>query len=95
MGILVECPYPCANRIASGVVAADYQEDEVAQKFMGFHIFSVVAMGEHGHEVIAWFVPSRALAPKLGEVGETFHQFFFSLFHSVDDHGPRREAVDI
>ena len=72
------------HRVAGGVVAADDQQDQVAEIFLRRHVPRVLAMRQHRDEV-AFRLGVDALVPQPREVAEAFQQLAAPLFLAGDD----------
>ena len=92
---LVECHDTAAHAVAGGVVAANDQQDDVAEIFFRAHVAGGLAMREHGDEVS---LRRRVdpLVPELCEGGQAFHQLGALCLRGLDEFtGSRNGRGDI
>ena len=72
---LVKAKHPRRDRIARGVVAADDQQQHVAQKLVGWHVFGGLAISEKRDQVEPGLRLPGAFLPNPREVLETLPDF--------------------
>ena len=74
-GVLVQEIHTAGYRVSRGVIAADDQQDQVAQKFHGRHVLGMGIVGHHGDEVGRLArVAALAFFPQAGHDFQAFHQ---------------------
>ena len=95
LGVLIEAEDARAHGVPRGVVAADDEQDQVAEELEGLHVLRVLAVREHGNEIVAGRVPLDSLVPDLREARQTFEQFLAALLVRVDDARARRRRGDV
>ena len=81
--ILAEEQHAPAHRIARRVVAADDQEDDVAEIFARAHVPGRLAVREHGYEV-GTRLRVDALVPQIHEIAEALAEHRFALLFAFD-----------
>ena len=88
VGILVQGQHAATDRVAGGVVAADDEQDEVAEIFHRLHVSCRFSVRQHRNEIVAGFGVD-ALVPKLREERQTLEQLFAPLLVAFDHAGVR------
>ena len=72
-GVAVHRQHAAGHRVARGVVAADDEQNQVAQIFLGRHVSGDGGVRQHGDQVSRrWRIDT--LVPQLGEIGQAFVQ---------------------
>ena len=86
---LVQGQDPARDRVARRIIAADDQQDQIAQKLHRIidHILGVRIVGQQGNEV-ELRLSRRPLMPQGGEIAEALHQGALTLGH-IDRHAHR------
>ena len=79
VGVLIERQHAAGDRIARRVVAADDQQNQVAEIFHRRHVLGGFAVGEHRDQIdFAGLV--HALVPQAREILEALEQIGLLLF---------------
>src|SRR6202044_601688 len=82
--VLTEEQEAAAHRVAGRVVAADDEQDDVAEIFARAHVPRGFAMRQHGNEI-----PARlgvdALVPQMHEIAEALGEYGFFLFLAFNE----------
>ena len=82
-GELVEAVDAAGHRVTGGVVAADDQQQQVAEVLKGRHVLGVLTVGKHGDEIKAGL--ATTLVPQLLEIGDALEQLVDLLLLGFDD----------
>ena len=89
--VLVQRHDAAGDRVARRVVAADDQQDHVAQIFLRLHVPRHVGMRHH-RDQIALGLRVDALVPQPGEIGRAFQQLLALLLLGFDDAAGRGDG---
>ena len=94
--VLVEGQHTAGNRIAGGVVAADDQQDQVAEKLHRLHVSRRLTVREHRDQIEIFALRLvDAFVPEPREVLEALHQLVAALFVRLDDAGTGCRGRDV
>ena len=80
--MFVERQDAAGNGVAGGVIAANNQQQDIAQQFLRGHVIGGRVVGKHGNQVKLGGL-GFALVVILSEVGETLEQFLETLFRGI------------
>ena len=71
--------------VAGRVIAANNQQDEIAQILHGVHVAGLFPVGQQGDQVLT--ITAHALLPKVHEVFHTLHELCPALLFALDNAG--------
>src|SRR3954452_17893876 len=87
--VFAQCIDAAGQRVAGGVVAADDQQDQVAEEVLGVHVARGFAVRHHREQIAFWRLVN-ALLPELPEILRALQQFALPLFFRRDQTGRTR-----
>ena len=84
IGVLVQGQHAAGDGIAGCVVAADDEQQHVAEELVGLHVAGGLAMHEEGNQVVARLAAGGTLLPHLVEILEALPQFLEAFLHALE-----------